>query len=492
MNIIELQQSETYPKFNRRKRNSAFLDNNKFNESEFFQDILQTPLEKILNILANTLKFLFNSKADEKMIQDLEWVIKKIETNSLYSYDYPLNSPINTNICSDNMKTFVDYLNYYCEQPLTFQSPKLYKTQIVKNVSELECIKKPHRKNSFVTLSKNNIDSIDEDKENILNKDFNIFEYEKKVGRYNVLPSIALIAIKCTKTIDLINCVNISAFLESIRNGYKDVNHYHNDLHAADVCQSALLYLTYNDSQLTEMTHLKKIDLLSLVIASLIHDIGHPGVNNNYLINTRNELANTYNDKSVLENFHVAEGFRIMNSFNILSRLDTGQLKKFRKRVIECVLSTDMVCHMKIYSIMKNKVISKEINNICDPNILINVNSNTFFEEQQDVMNFILHLADISHSSKSFEISKKWTSFIMEEFWNQGDLEKEKGLQVTFLCDRETIDVPRSQIGFIKGIISPSYDILTSIVPSLYFLKENIQKNLEEWQNLVNEKIMIV
>ncbi len=492
MNIIEPQQTDCYPKFNRRKRNSAFQETNKFNESEFFQDILQTPLEKILNILANTLKFLFNSKAEEKMIQDLEWVIKKIETNSLYSYDFPMNSPINTNIYSDNLKTFVDYLNYYCEQPLTFQSPKLSKTQIVKNVSELECIKKPHRKNSSIILSKNYIDSIDEDREDILNKDFNIFEYEKKVGRYNVLPSIALIAIKCTKTIDLINCINISAFLESIRNGYKDNNPYHNDLHASDVCQTVLLYLTYNDSQLTEMTYLKKIDLLSLIIASLIHDIGHPGVNNNYLINTRNELANTYNDKSVLENFHVAEGFRIMNSFNILSRLDTGQLKKFRKRVIECVLSTDMVCHMKIYSIMKNKVNSKEINNHNNPNMLINLNSNTFFEEQQDVMNFILHLADISHSSKSFGISKQWTSFIMEEFWHQGDLEKEKGLQVTFLCDRETIDVPRSQIGFIKGIISPSYDILTSIVPSLYFLKENIQKNLEEWQNLVNEKIMIV
>jgi hypothetical protein len=229
-----------------------------------------------------------------------------------------------------------------------------------------------------------------------------------------------------------------------------------------------------------------------VIIASLIHDIGHPGVNNNYLISTRNDLANTYNDKSVLENFHVAEGFRIMNSFNILSRLDTGQLKKFRKRVIECVLATDMVCHIKVYSLMKNKVNSKEIKNNNDPNMLINVNSSTFFEEQQDVMNFILHMADISHSSKSFEISKKWTTFIMEEFWHQGDLEKEKGLQITFLCDRENVDVPKSQIGFIKGIISPCYDILVSILPSLYFLKENIQKNLEEWQKLVNEKMMIV
>jgi uncharacterized protein (DUF1919 family) len=86
------------------------------------------------------------------MIQDLEWVINKIETNSLYSYDYALNSPFNTNLNNDNLKTFVDYINYYCEQQLTFQSPKLFKTQIVKKVFDLELIKKPQRKNSSVII----------------------------------------------------------------------------------------------------------------------------------------------------------------------------------------------------------------------------------------------------------------------------------------------------------------------------------------------------
>ena len=46
-------------------------------------------------------------------------------------------------------------------------------------------------------------------------------------------------------------------------------------------------------------------------------------------------------------------------------------------------------------------------------------------EEQQNIMNFLLHTADISHCSKDFNISFKWTNLLNEEFWREGDEEKD-------------------------------------------------------------------
>ena len=47
-------------------------------------------------------------------------------------------------------------------------------------------------------------------------------------------------------------------------------------------------------------------------MAAIMHDYRHPGVNNGYLVRDLDPLALTYNDASVLENFHAAEGFKMM------------------------------------------------------------------------------------------------------------------------------------------------------------------------------------
>ena len=43
------------------------------------------------------------------------------------------------------------------------------------------------------------------------------------------------------------------------------------------------------------------------------------------------------------------------------------------------------------------------------------------------VMSFIVHSADISHPTKTWELHEKWTAGLVEEFFRQGDAEKERG-----------------------------------------------------------------
>lgn len=45
----------------------------------------------------------------------------------------------------------------------------------------------------------------------------------------------------------------------------------------------------------------------------------------------------------------------------------------------------------------------------------------------------------------------------MGEFFRQGDLEKQKLLSVSPLCNRDTTSKPLSQINFIEFIVAPLY-----------------------------------
>ena len=57
------------------------------------------------------------------------------------------------------------------------------------------------------------------------------------------------------------------------------------------------------------------MEIFSLLFASLVHDIGHKGVNNSFLVQTRDPLAIIYNDFSVLENMHAAKTFELLLEF---------------------------------------------------------------------------------------------------------------------------------------------------------------------------------
>ena len=63
---------------------------------------------------------------------------------------------------------------------------------------------------------------------------------------------------------------------------------------------------------------------------------------NNFHVQSTSDLAVIYNDKSVLENHHVAAFFRTMidNDCNILQNMNKQEYKQFRSLMIEMVLHT--------------------------------------------------------------------------------------------------------------------------------------------------------
>merc|ERR1711971_1119583 len=83
----------------------------------------------------------------------------------------------------------------------------------------------------------------------------------------------------------------------------------------------------------------------------LVHDVDHPGLINEYQINSDSELALLYNDNSVLENHHCATAFQILSQpeANIFSGLERNEvLNVLRPLICSLILNTDMKNHFPL------------------------------------------------------------------------------------------------------------------------------------------------
>ena len=66
-----------------------------------------------------------------------------------------------------------------------------------------------------------------------------------------------------------------------------------------------------------------------------------------------------------------------------------------------------------------------------------------------------------------------------------------QGLPVSFLCDRDKVDIPGSQVGFIKEFVISSLECLVSIFPNLKYTVENAEENIKRWEKLQGEKRLV-
>lgn len=216
------------------------------------------------------------------------------------------------------------------------------------------------------------------------------------------------------------------------------------------------------------------------MIATMSHDIGHPGVTNRYLVASKNELALRYNDMSVLENMHCALIYTLLNNpiYNIFTKLKSSEYTYSRKMMIDLIMFTDMSKHFEHLSRFRLRSCSLQDLNEEIP------------EDRIFILCIALKCADLGHSAKSFEIHEKWTMLVSEEFFLQGDMEKAHGLPVSMYCDRETTDVNKSQAGFLRNVCLPLFEVFAIYCKSEFVGKnlfEQATKNLAVWEERSKE-----
>ncbi|KAJ1510989.1 High affinity cAMP-specific 3',5'-cyclic phosphodiesterase 7A [Coelomomyces lativittatus] len=410
------------------------LDKEQFLQEQISNLDVDSPITKVIQMIREIQKKMIHAE----VIESLEYAIRLLSSNKLFQID--LNS-FKQDIDND-LKAWLNNLLHQNEPEAEagIELPSL------KEEGSMQLLTHKHRfdeEEEYSALSWE-IPQFDTNTKlmDVLGKsqswDFNCFDLAEAT---NGQPLCHLV-IHLLTYYDLFNKLKldrqkVDRCLKKIDQGYR-LNPYHNSIHASDVTQTFHFFL----STMHLADHFSHEEIFACIMAAAIHDLDHPGVNNVYLIETRHSLCLRYNDQSVLENHHCTKGFEwllVNPETNFLSDLPLTSLRHIRQCMIKMVLATDMVGHFEHVSKFKNKVQSQGI----------------LFKE---VMEIGLKCADISNPTKMPALSQKWAELVLAEFFLQGDLEREHGMNISRFMDRNIPSVSKCQLGFMDFIVTPMYE----------------------------------
>lgn len=290
----------------------------------------------------------------------------------------------------------------------------------------------------------------------------------------------------------------LQTFLLACRAAYNSFVLYHNFRHAIDVLQSVFYFLLrigalplYGPSGQTPVPKspiaslISPFDALTLLISAIGHDVGHPGVNNFFLVKLNAPLAQLYNDNSVLEAFHCAAFSQILRRHWPAAFKDNH----LRKLLISSILATDMGVHQKFMQRMGSF-------------------QERFYENNRTVEGWkpqdvdmyktlvcglLIKCADISNVARPWKVAKRWTQILQEEFANQGEMEREVGMETAMFGGPPELGniykLATGQIGFMSIFALPLFEGISDLLPQLQFTADHIRRNQSQWQELSNEEL---
>ncbi|XP_069605107.1 3',5'-cyclic-AMP phosphodiesterase 4D isoform X9 [Dendrobates tinctorius] len=377
--------------------------------------------------------------------------------------------------------TFLDK-QHEVEMPTPAQKEKEKKKR---PMSQISGVKKLMHSSSLTNSSiprfgvkSENEESLAKELEDVNKWGLNIF----KVAEYSGNRPLTVVIHTIFQERDLLKTFKIPVdtlvtYLMTLEDHYHADVAYHNNIHAADVAQSThvLLSTPALEAVFTDL------EILAAIFASAIHDVDHPGVSNQFLINTNSELALMYNDSSVLENHHLAVGFKLLQEENcdIFQNLTKKQRQSLRKMVIDIVLATDMSKHMNLLADLKTMVETKKVTS---SGVLLLDN----YSDRIQVLQNMVHCADLSNPTKPLQLYRHWTDRIMEEFFRQGDRERERGMEISPMCDKHNASVEKSQVGFIDYIVHPLWETWADLVhPDAQDILDTLEDNREWYQSTI-------
>ncbi|XP_038047400.1 calcium/calmodulin-dependent 3',5'-cyclic nucleotide phosphodiesterase 1C-like isoform X2 [Patiria miniata] len=298
--------------------------------------------------------------------------------------------------------------------------------------------------------------------------DFNIFHLEQVTGGH----SLRFLGMQLFQKYDLINTfqldpTNLYKCLVAIETGYHNGNPYHNALHAADVTQAMFCYL--QEKKLREA--LTPIEVMSAILASATHDLDHPGVNQVFLIATSNHLAGLYGNSSVLENHHWRAAISVLRESKLMDHLDKKLWDFIVGQISSLILATDIARQQEFLQNFKNHLSASDFD--------MNDASHKNF-----ILQIALKCADICNPCRPWNISRRWSEMVTEEFYNQGDRERGLKLPLTMNCDRYKNTIQQIQAGFMQFVVEPLFTEWQRFMPTQLSegMLRNVVKNKASWK----------
>ncbi|CAG9768016.1 unnamed protein product [Ceutorhynchus assimilis] len=262
---------------------------------------------------------------------------------------------------------------------------------------------------------------------------------------------------------------SLTRFVLTVKKNYRRVP-YHNWTHGFSVANSMYCILKRSEGCF------KTNECLALFIGALCHDLDHRGKNNKFMSDTESPLAAIYST-STMEHHHFNQTVTILQQegHNIFGKLSSSDYKQVLGLLKHCILATDLAVFFpnkaKLTRIVEERTFTW---------------SNT--EHRMLLQAISMTGSDLSASAKPWDIQVETVKVIFEEFYQQGDAEREVGRHPIPMMDRQQPDQqPSSQVGFLTGICLPCYNLLNTLIPECKPLLDMCQNNLEHWQKIDTE-----
>eukprot|EP00435_Cladocopium_sp_Y103_P022937 s1071_g5.t1 len=135
---------------------------------------------------------------------------------------------------------------------------------------------------------------------------------------------------------------------------------------------------------------------------------------------------------------------RLLGTARVLA-LPKALEHKERQVRIAYILSTDMSKHMQDLADFRLKLGCKDFDPVGNA------------ADHQLATMWLFRASDIAHSAKPWNIHRKWSMRVVQEFHEQGDRERAMDLPISPLCDREHFELAKSQTGFLQFVCIPMW-----------------------------------
>ncbi|KEG13908.1 cAMP specific phosphodiesterase [Trypanosoma grayi] len=307
----------------------------------------------------------------------------------------------------------------------------------------------------------------------ITDADFDLFKVREEMEQpLDAAAAIAYRLLLGTGLPQKFRCrdVTLLNFILQCRKKYRSVP-YHNFYHVVDVCQTIYTYL-YKGAACEKLTEL---ECFVLLVTALVHDLDHMGLNNSFYLKTESPLgilSSASGNTSVLEVHHCNLAVEILSDpdSDVFEGLDDAERTSAYRAMIDCVLATDMARH--------NELLNLFLASMDRP---YDVNDAS---RRQMVMDVLMKAGDVSNVTKPFDISRLWAMSVTEEFYRQGDMEKEKGVEVLPMFDRsKNTELAKGQIGFIDFVAGPFFKkIVDACLSGMEWTVDRVTSNRAQWE----------
>ena len=244
-------------------------------------------------------------------------------------------------------------------------------------------------------------------------------------------------------------------------------NPFHNWQHAYSVAQVATMFIEKAD--IDTSLGLSSTEAVAFIIGALGHDIGHPGNDNNFQVQSETQIAALYNHESVLENLHASQLMKIItdDETNIFEGFPAMEQLEIHQLVIDIVLGTDMKFH------------NEHVQTLAKTPDLTSLKGSQIKDRAhaRNLLRALLHACDISGQCMDLNVAQRWEDRISTEMTRQAEEMRKNGYKVpSYLMDLQDPQARAViQLKFIEDYVSPLWKEVARVFPAM----EGMYKNLD-------------